>query len=46
MKTIKVRDIERDDSVLGRYRGGELRLLAVEALKQQDRVRLTSTALC
>jgi hypothetical protein len=25
MKTIKVRDIVQDDTVLGRYRGGELR---------------------
>lgn len=39
MKTIKVKDIVQDDSVLGRYRGGELRRLAVEALKQDARVR-------
>ena len=39
MKTIKVRDIVQDDSVLGRYRGGELRRLAVEALQKEPRVR-------
>jgi hypothetical protein len=39
MKTIKVREIVQDDSVLGRFRSGELRRLAVEALKQEQRVR-------
>lgn len=39
MKTIKVRNIVEDDSVLGRFRGGELRRLAVEALKSESRVR-------
>jgi len=31
--------MKQDDSVLGRYRGGELRRLAVEALQQEPRVR-------
>ncbi len=39
MKTIKVKDIVQDDSVLGRYRGGELRRFAVEALQTDERVR-------
>ena len=39
MKTIEVKGIVQDDSVLGRYRGGELRRLAVEALQQEPRVR-------
>lgn len=39
MKTIKVKEIVQDDSVLGRYRGGELRRLAVEALENEPRVR-------
>lgn len=39
MRAIKVRDVVQDDSVLGRYRGGELRRLAVEALAQESRVR-------
>ena len=38
MKTIEVKGIVQDDSVLGRYRGGELRRLAVEALQQDFRL--------
>ena len=39
MKTIKVTDIVQDNSVLGRFRGGELRRAAVETLNQESRVR-------
>ena len=39
MKTIKVKDSVQDDSVLGRFRGGELRRLAVEALEKEPRIR-------
>ena len=39
MKTIKVKDIVKDDSVLGRFLGGELRRLAIVMLQSESRVR-------
>ena len=39
VKTIKIREIVQDDSVLGRYWGGELRRIAVQELLQEERIR-------
>ena len=40
MKTIRIRDIVNDASVLGRHSGGKIRRAALDALKSEDRLRL------